>query len=314
MSASDYPELDGMPPGCTTTNPWHYEAIPVLVPYGPFDAFVVMQEPIVDGPVIFTQEEYYDVDSPPGVVWAEGGLGYQSEAEVSKLMELRGLASATANNTAFYNPAAKAAIVALATEAKERLNEIRDIYRYYEQDKMYRIEATGQSVYLPLSVLDDSVPDPVERTYRQAHRINIRDNYHAALHFLWCALYGKNQSASWRENKRLYDEMYGGDDGMGLATGPLPPTTGFPDFEFEPDEEPPPPPPGMVFEAPGTIDPDDEEEPDDDTGGYPGDDDTDDSSEYPDYVPPVRKKKKAAGGAGVAIAVIVVAALAFAKK
>ena len=313
MPASEYPELQGMPEDCLTTDPWGVSPVPVLMPYGPVHDVIIQLYPLVkpewSAHPIMSAEEFYDVDSPPGERWQSGGLGYESAAEMAALNKLTPMASATASNVAFYHPDAKDAIVALASTAEDLFRQIRQAYKEFHEGGAIQYPAkTGEWVSLPLSIPDDEVEAQIDVSKaglslvtRAETRQNIRDAYHRAIHLLWCALYGKAQSASWRENKRVFGEKYG-DTGMELLPGPTAPPPvppgadvpplipgvepDIPPFEAIPVEPRPP-----IFEPIPTLP----------EGGYPG--------EFPEGEVPVEppreptRAKKAAGGAAMAVAV-----------
>lgn len=334
MPATDYAELQGMPSGCTDESvPWQVEALIVNVPYGGVDDGAIAQEPLIsiEWPAekydMFAGDDVYDLDT-------EGGLGYQSAYEMEVLTSLRAQASATKNNTAFYHPEAKDSIVALAAEAYDLLVENQQIYKKYEGPAgpvKYKLKKVGDRPagygYFPLSTPDAQVWALIDHdevglgmSMRDTDRWNIRENYHKAIYLLWCALYGKNQSLSWRENKRIYTEQHPPSQGPGLQAGPgapppVPPGGDFPQAWPEPEPEPPtpgryvtpggePPPPGGFNVSPIPTEPPGGEEP-----GY---------DEFPpDYEPepepPARKKKGGGAGAALVVGVVAVALLASRK-
>lgn len=366
MSAADYSELQGMPEGCTTSDPWGYSPIAVVVPYGPVSDFAAEMKPLIDSGwgahPFMSSEEAYAIDSPPGAQWSEGGLGYQSSAEIAALNKLSPVASATANNTAFYHPEAKAAIVSLASEAFDLFSEIRAAYKEYEPGGAitYPLKPSGARPVsweaIPLSVPDTQVNQMVDQSMvglgvvqRGETRQNIRDAYHKAIHLLWCALYGSNQSKSWRENKRIYGQKYGGTGGGELAPGPVapppvppgefppwivpetepigpgpsgPPTEPLPGVEARPTgplpplpplfPPPLPPPPPRPEGEPGMVLEPTQPGPGPDAGpeGVPEGEPLPDG--YPP--PPPAPAKKKGGGAGVAIAIVVTGAFLLARK
>ena len=334
MPASEYPELRDMPAGCIEVAPWTTSPIGVRGAYGPVDEVVIQQDPLVsiDWPKaqfeMFAGEQRYDRDSPPGELWEGGGIGYESPEEMAALNYFTPMASATASNVAFYHPDAKDTIVALASEAENLFREIRQAYKEYKPGGsiQYPLKATGKPGSIPLLVqdmqfnimVDLSKVHPKSLEWRHETRQNIRDAYHKALHLLWCALYGKNQSLAWRENRKIYGEKYG-PTGPGLAPTPLPgprPPPGIPWTEIgvtppepippPPPVEPPPVPPGYPGEAPEEV-PVPE--------GYPPETIPEElpPEEYPPAPPPT-KKRRAAAGAGIAIAVVALIAVVAAKK
>lgn len=264
MSQIHYAELEGMPKGCTDTSPWGYSPIPVVVAYGPVNEHVVQLAPVVssDWPAhaFMSPESAYFTDVKPGATmsYPKGGLGYESPDELAAWGKLKSIANATANNTAFYHPDAKPGIVALASKALDTLKGIPERYKdFHEGGIVYRIgESRGQPVYksFPLSVPDDEVAAAIDQSenqnwkkWRMSAREQIRLRYHKGIYLLWCALYGKAQSESWRENQKIYNARYK-KTGIGLSGGPVTPPPVEPgEFlppmktggEPEPWEEPP---------------------------------------------------------------------------
>lgn len=328
MPASDYPQLDGMPAGCTENPPWGVSPIPVVVPYYGVDEFVVMQAPLVN--INWPQAQYdmfhgddvYDLDAP-GV-----GIGYDTQEEHDAWVSFKSQASATKNNTAFYHPAAKEGIVALASRALDLLQEIPAIYDKYELGGTitYPLKGTKErpaieDAVFPLSRDDDEIAISIDRdkagiweAMRNADRERIRSNYHEAIHLLWCALYGKNQSLSYRGNKQIYDEEHPPGEGGGMilqegpkAPPPTPPGGDFPPFIPGVDPEPPPEPGGITFEPAGPGPDVGPQPPDEEPPTFPGGE--------PGPQPPTTTKKKRAGGGGAAIVIgLVAVALIAAKK
>jgi len=270
MSSIDYAELEGMPKGCTTTAPWGYSPVAVLVPYGPVNDHVVQLAPVVssDWPAhaFMSPESAYFTDVKPGATlsYPNGGLGYESSEETAARNKLKAIARATASDTAKYHPDALESIVGLASKAKDLLAGIPAKYEdFHEGGIVYRLKDEGmrEPVYksFPLSVPDDEVAAAIAtdaaphwKDYRKAAREQIRLRFHKAIRLLWCALYGKAQSESWKENKKIYDQRYK-KTGIGLAAGPTAPPPVEPGeflpplktgYEPEPWEEPPPTPEG----------------------------------------------------------------------
>lgn len=222
MPATEYPALDNMPQGCTAIPPWTFEAIPVSVPYLGVDEAVVMQEPLVKmdwstkQSEMFTGDDAYQIDEP-GV-----SIGYDTEEENRVRLSWKQLAAATRNNTAQYHPSAREGIVALASQAADALREVPGIYAKYKPGGSVtypvgeRGGGTSQRAY-PLSEDDAEISQAIEAPnvgalmmMRATDRARIRDAYHEAVYMLWCALYGKHQSLSFRDNKKAYETLQGG--------------------------------------------------------------------------------------------------------
>ncbi len=325
MPASEYPQLDGMPEGCTENPPWIFTPITVNVPYMGVDEFVVVQEPLVPNEwppaqnEMFRGDESYEVDVPGA------SIGYDTQEEHDAWNSFRHQASATKSNTAFYHPDAKEGIVALATRAQDLLLEIPVIYRKYEVEGSVLYPLVGdEEGYFPLSEDDDEVAKQLDlekaglwQVSREVDRDRIRDNFHEAIHLLWCALYGKNQSLSFRGNKQIYDESLPEPGLPEFQVGPSAPEPVPPEFPpFFPGEPPEPPPrPPIVFgdpDLPPGHEPGPPEPPPPEPDGYPGEDD----DEVPPLPPPPsqRRRKAAGGGAGIVIALAAVAVLIAANK
>ena len=298
MPALDYPELQGMPEGCTVSPPWVIDPLPVAAAYNgyAYPEAVVMLDPLVDIDILtdtaydlFAGDDNYDLDIP-GV-----SPGYETPAEMEGWGLMRAHASATKNNTAFYHPDAKEKIVELATEAFDLLHENASIYDSYAEGPF------------PLGMPDSEVapqvdPDSLEIARREFARQQIRDNYRKAVYLLWCAMYGAAQSRSFHRNRTIFLEEQGTMDGpimMPPGEGmdpvpaeplppPLEPMPAQPRAPLDPiparpqDGGPPPPPPPL-----------DQEEPPFDPEAPP----------FEDEPPP---KKKAGGGTMAAAAVVLV--------
>jgi hypothetical protein len=284
MPATDYSELQGMPKGCTQTSPWGYSPVPVLVPYGPVNEEVVQLAPLVHSDwaahPFMSPESAYFTDMPPrsGPAVPEGGLGYDSAAEKQARGLLMQRSRGTKTGTAFYHPAAKDTIVALAAGSEDQLRSVIREYKRFEEggEIVYptrKIGAYPAGEYaFPLSVPDEVVAERLTQVYAQSPwqhlrneaRQKIRKHYHKAVHLLWCALYGKAQSESYRGNKKIYEQRYK-KTGMGLAGGPVAPPPVEPSeflpplkdpYEPEPippDAAPPGPPEGVPTPTPGPL-------------------------------------------------------------
>lgn len=314
MPASDYSELNGMPSACTESVPWQIDVVEVRVPYEDVDEVAIYQEPLisVDWPPdqyeMFRGEDSYYLDAP-GI-----SLGYQTPEEMDTLQYLRATAAATRNNTAFYHPEAKEAIVELAGEAWQLFSDNRRMYDEYENDISYMMPSGrgGLTVRYPLSVQDEDVIEATQSVdgiqARKNARDKIRENYLKGLYLLWCAMYGVSASLSFRENRKIYFEReqlpdwapeededlpgWGGD-------GPGPPPPVGPRPGRAPGQGPGPLPghvPGQAGPIPGQVP--GQEPPD---TGYPGEDpgagdggQTGSSS----------KKKGGSGGAIIAAAIV----------
>ena len=323
MPASEYPALQGMPAGCTETAPWGISAVPVSVPYHHVDEAVIMQAPLVniDWPAarhdMFTGEAAFDADVPGA------SIGYDIEEEYKAWGPWMQLSGATRDMDAQYHPDARDAIVAMAGHARALLEEIPDIYAKYEPGggivypgKPYGNRPAGVMVF-PLSRPESEIAPLIDLSQagiwdseRRNDRQRIRDNFHEALHYLWCALYGKNQSESWKRNRAIYLESLPEPGGPQLTQeGPSAPPPVFPPLFPPPTTEPPTPGGAQLTQEgpepiPPPTPPDNGEEP-----GFPGED------EFPAEPPaPAPAKKKRGSGAAIALAVGLVVVVAMAKK
>lgn len=317
MSAFDYVELQGAPGECMNTPPWTNIPLVVSVGYGGVTANPVSLQGLL-APSTLSEAENQLFGSEGAYTRTTPGtsLGYDSDGERDVWSELKNTASATANNTAFYHPDAKVAIVALAQQAEALLLANDGIYKTFEEDVKLPAKLFDGSIQqraFPLSVKDSEVASQIDTTdiglsleQREMARDTIRANYHRAVHVLWCAMYGAAQSESWRGNRSDYyaqqDAEEPGIGDVGLAPPGGPGTGSTPGGELSLGQTPLPPvddsfPP---WEAPTTPPDVGEFDPEPGSGteeGYPGGTGVGESASG-------TKKKKSGGGLGLALVAI----------
>ncbi len=259
MPSANYSELSGAPAECREDRPWGFEVVEVRVPYRGVNFSVITQERLIDPNwpqadyEMFASDAAYDRD-------VVGGLGYEGAREIQLLKDLRATASATRGNTAFYHPHAKPDIVRMASGARDLLNEITAIYENYRSPDgvRYLEKSRGEGrpqgyLSFPLSVADEDVVPMVDVSMyalmggRTADREKIRAAWHKALLLLWCALYGRSYSLSYKGNREEWHRRHPtqGVEGQLTATPPTPPpgAPGGPTITTRPldvDQEPGP--------------------------------------------------------------------------
>lgn len=234
MASANYPELQGAPAACRQTRPWGFQPLVVSSPYAEVAAHPVSVDPVVhsDWPQadfeLFAGDDVYDKD-------VVGRLGYETQREVWLLPRVRQETLALQNNTAFYHPAAKADIQALAKAARAQFDQIKELYAAYhgvpDGYVTYRGKPTGGSrpagtLVFPLSVSDNDVRaaiDPRDHaliTQRVLSRAQIRAAWHRGLMQLWCAMIGRAQSLSYRENEKEWKARHPSSGIAGQITAP----------------------------------------------------------------------------------------------
>lgn len=208
-----YPELEGAPSRCLNTSPMTIDPLKVRAPYGSTDSAQVMQPAIVsmdwehvDGVSAhdmftkFWQNKKQDPD----------GIGWQSGAEMMTLDKLLRLANNVIDRRDKYTNESRNKIVDLAKAAKQQLNYIADRYAFWHGRGLAAKAPYGpQTLALHRSTEDIRQYLDPKREYglwwpgRDADRGRIRKAWDKALRFLWCAVYGANQSKVYLENKKM---------------------------------------------------------------------------------------------------------------
>ncbi len=293
---AEFPELAGLEGSPCTQNSWvRVGPVTVEAPYMGLDDY----EGALEGLITIQRDKGPAWDMFRRLSRKEsqrvGGVGWQSEAEYDVWRRWKQLASATKNNTALYHPDAKGAIVQLAGTAFALLQEINAIYEYHEAFQWpFKDGTTGAQ---PLFLTEDAVERGVDMANavnpslamfrRREDRTRIQNAYYRAARDLFCALFGVEQSMTWRENRRAYLEAAAKNIEPGLdreeppnvppqgsgitfsasnlppSPGAPPPSTEDPGPTYYPPEPSPEPPPetgsGVTFSAsnlpPSPLDP-----------------------------------------------------------
>lgn len=212
---AEFPELQGLDNSdCVQTDPVRVDPIIVSAPYGSVDDAFIEQEPLLgaeEDPEAWDAFQSLFQDGPGSLGASVLGYGEDFEQVVWNSWKIR--ASAAKGNTALYLSGAKERIVALATEAFELLQDIREIYEAFEGDQIALPLKNGLAMSFPLSTPDDEVANSIDweaaglwKSQRGSARREIREAYYKAGKLLWCAIYGGNQSLVWRENKAIFEE------------------------------------------------------------------------------------------------------------
>lgn len=247
---AEFPELQGLDNSdCVQTNPVRVDPIIVSAAYGSVDDAFVEQEPLLGADADPEAWDAFHTLFQDGTdSLGASVLGYQDGFEHEVWTSWKIQASAAKNNTALYLPGAKARIVALATEAFEILIDISEIYELFESDQKSLPLKNGLAMPFPLSTSEEEVADHIDleasglwESSRTGARRDIREAYYKVGKLLWCALYGRNQSVVWRENKAIFDEAQellegqlefspegGAGPGLEMTLGPKPTSPGTP--------------------------------------------------------------------------------------
>jgi hypothetical protein len=141
------------------------------------------------------------------------GVGWQSGAEMMALDRLIKLANNIIDKKSRYEAASRSKIVDLAKAAKTQLIYISSRYDHWHNRGLpAKAPYSPQRLSLYRSKADiDQYLDP-KRDYglwwpvRDAERARVRKAWDKALRFLWCAVYGANQSKAYLKNKELATE------------------------------------------------------------------------------------------------------------
>lgn len=206
-----YPELEGVPSQCLNTSPLTSDSLKIRAPYGNVDKAEILQPGIIslDWPNIdgisswdlfnkFLQGKDQD---------ALRGVGWSSNAELDAGQRLLHLANELINKKDTYEPAARSQIVALAQGAKDQLQFISSEYAAWAE-----IGWAGKSgiVKLWLKASNEDIAKNLKDDHggiwasqRTDSRKQIRAAWDKAIAFLWCAVYGANQSKVYLKNKEL---------------------------------------------------------------------------------------------------------------
>ena len=209
-----YPELEGAPKKCLNTSPMTIDPLKIRAPYGKVDNAEVLQPGIVS-----IDWEKIDGVSPWELFtsfWQgknqdeNKGIGWQSGAELKALDKLLKLANNIIDKKDKYESNSRSKIVNLAKAAKAQLKFIADRYDVWNNKGF-----SGKSPYgiqwLSLYRTEAEIKAKLARDeghiwphQRREDRKKIRKAWDKALRFLWCAVYGANQSKVYLENKSQF--------------------------------------------------------------------------------------------------------------
>lgn len=219
-----YPELTGAPKQCLDTSPLTVDPIKIRAPYGNTDRAVVEQESLIG-----IDWEHVDGRS----AWelfnsllsgkdqdAIRGIGWESGAEMMSGERMMALADDIIAKKNTYVANARPKIVSLAEAAKKELGSISSIYKAW--DDIGWAAKSGGFVRLWLKASNEEIKSQLKDDHgeiwpsqRTDARKKIRKSWDKALHLLWCALYGANQSNVYLQNKKM-----GSSVGATLAAAP----------------------------------------------------------------------------------------------
>jgi len=257
-----YPETQGLPSECTTTD-WVRERVEVHAPYKGIDEFTVMLEPFGDN---YAEKQFLDrLDDSvsrnnQGTDWP----GRYSETEQQLFTKLRTRVNARRNNTALYHPDAKEAIVELSTRALSQLAAVSAIYKKWQDGynsdpdwpnvpvwKYPLSKVLTQAEYnasVPSTGLGPNPPPGAVAQYQMVQqrgkdREIIRDKLRKAFSLMHCAELGVAQSQAWKKNRDEWNSRAEQAGGMVISSGPSwDPSdmgwTGVPEIPDEPEVPP----------------------------------------------------------------------------